>query len=229
MERDFGLAEFARVRGFAYSAPDGSLDRQGRRFWNAGKICCNFGHHDVDDVARLSAIIKDAVVRFRVDERRVFVVGYSNGGFMAHRLACERAEEIRAIVSMAAAGPAADEPCSPANPVAVLEVHGDRDTVVPYPGGHLFSRSELPITPSVEQALKPWATVNQCEGRLRSRHRRDLVTTAPGDETLVFSYDDCAGAPISLWKITGGQHWLGLDVRALDAIWRFLIASTKHD
>jgi poly(3-hydroxybutyrate) depolymerase len=30
--------------------------------------------------------------RFRVDRRRVFATGFSNGGFLAYRLACSRSE-----------------------------------------------------------------------------------------------------------------------------------------
>lgn len=222
IERELGLASFAQRRGFAYAAPDGSMDAQGRRVWNAGRVCCNFSHRDIDDVARLIGIIRDAVSGLSVDARRVFVVGYSNGGFMAHRLACEHASGIRGIVSIAAAGPGSEEHCAPTDPVAILEVHGDRDTVVSYRGGHLFGRAELPSTPSVETSLSPWVRANHCEGTLRFNRRFDLIAALPGEETIAGEFNRCT-VPIRVWKILGGQHWLGLDTRALDFIWQFLL------
>jgi polyhydroxybutyrate depolymerase len=40
-------------------------------------------------VAYLGAVIDDVAAHYTVDPKRFFVIGHSNGGFMAHRLACE--------------------------------------------------------------------------------------------------------------------------------------------
>ena len=69
-------------------APDGNMDREGRRFWNAGGTCCNFDGKAVNDVARLEALIFHWTQRPEIDPARVYIVGFSNGGFMDHRLAC---------------------------------------------------------------------------------------------------------------------------------------------
>jgi poly(3-hydroxybutyrate) depolymerase len=56
-------------------APDGIIDHQGRRFWNAGGACCNFDNRPVDDIARLERLIDQWRERPDVDPARVYVVG----------------------------------------------------------------------------------------------------------------------------------------------------------
>ena len=80
--------------------------------------------------------------RYPVDSRRVFVLGHSNGGYMSHRMACDHADLIAGIVSLAGAAyddpPAGELPlprCRPSEPVAVLEVHGMADGTVRYGSG----------------------------------------------------------------------------------------------
>lgn len=217
------LTQFAAVKRFAFAAPDGTLDSAGRRFWNANAVCCNFGGEKLDDVARLLALV-DHAVRLGADAGRVFVVGYSNGGFMAHRLACEHSARVRAIVSLAATGPGATERCTPTEPVSVLEVHGDRDQIVPFEGGHLFGRDEFPSAPSVLSGFLPWARAASCKGELAAFERLDLTQELPGAETQAYRYASCRESSPLLWKVEGAGHTIPLGVGALQAIWRFLDA-----
>jgi poly(3-hydroxybutyrate) depolymerase len=110
--------------------------------------------------------------------------------------------------------------------VAILEIHGDHDEVVPYAGGHLFGRVDLPISPNVEGALTRWSRVNQCKGELGFRTAIDFISAIKGAETRVATYDRCLGAPIQLWSVAGGRHWLGLDLHSLEVIWSFLSGPT---
>ncbi|RLB45517.1 MAG: hypothetical protein DRI90_28360, partial [Deltaproteobacteria bacterium] len=119
------LAAFADRKQVFIVAPDGTRDSRGRRFWNASGACCDFDRSGVDDVAYLTALIDDVRARQPVDPKRIYVVGYSNGGFMAHRLACELSDRIAGIASFSGAAYDATE-CT-AEPVTVLQVHGDRD------------------------------------------------------------------------------------------------------
>lgn len=219
-----GLTAFANEKRFAFAAPDGTRDRQGRRFWNANEVCCNFGQADVDDEARLIGLIDYAVEVLHTDPKRVFVVGYSNGGFMAHRLACAHAERVRAIVSIAAAGPDAAQRCAPSEAVDVLEIHGEKDSIVPFGGGHLFSRPELPRSPSVPAGLRVWAEKARCSGDLLPLRSFDFIAELPGEDSEVFHFANCRENSPVLWKIKGAQHVIPLGEPALSAIWNFLTA-----
>lgn len=66
--------------------------------------------------------------RFNVDARRVYLVGNSNGAFMAHRYACEHPARIAAIAGLVGAMRTGPSVCSPAAGVSILHIHGDADT-----------------------------------------------------------------------------------------------------
>jgi poly(3-hydroxybutyrate) depolymerase len=53
------------------------------------------------DVDAALAAVRDASARVCVDPRRVWVVGFSVGGMLAHRLACEAPDVVRGVVSVA--------------------------------------------------------------------------------------------------------------------------------
>jgi polyhydroxybutyrate depolymerase len=55
----------------------------------------------VDDVAFLDALLDDLAGAYRVDPRRVFATGMSNGAMMAYRLASELSERIAAVAPVA--------------------------------------------------------------------------------------------------------------------------------
>src|SRR4051794_37148555 len=64
-------------------APEGTVDSTGNQFWNADPACCDFGHTNVDDVAYIGGLIDDVMDAWPVDPKQVYVIGHSNGGYMA--------------------------------------------------------------------------------------------------------------------------------------------------
>jgi polyhydroxybutyrate depolymerase len=198
-------AEQARV---FLVAPDGTMDRQGRRFWNAGRACCNFDARPVDDLARLETLIDHWRQRPDVDPTRVYVVGFSNGGFMAHRLACWMDDRLAAVVSLAGAGRSGEEACAVSTSLAVAEVHGDADPIVRYEGGRVFDSPELDPHPSAPDTIRDWAARLGCAVRTAPRSTKvDLDPRLPGAETTIESRV-CPRGVAELWTVRGGQHRL---------------------
>ncbi len=206
-EAYFGLGPLVGSRRFILATPDGLIDGAAKRFWNATDACCNFYNNPVDDVAYLRAVIADVKGRYNVDADRVYVIGHSNGGFMALRMACELSGEIAAVMSLAGAGFAEATRCSPTQPVHVLQVHGDADAVIRYAGGTALS----PVSggyPGAERTVSDWATRNGC-GMARSSAGADLDldTAVPGIETTREAHTGCrAGGSAELWRIRAGSH-----------------------
>src|SRR5947209_11971209 len=130
----FGFNQLADARGVFVAHPDGTLNSGGSRFWNATDACCDEEHAGVDDVAYLNAVIDDMEFNFNIDKKRVFFVGHSNGAFMSHRMACDSAARVAAIVALAGDVWQDASKCNPSEPVAIAQVHGDADTLVPYDG-----------------------------------------------------------------------------------------------
>jgi poly(3-hydroxybutyrate) depolymerase len=122
--------------------------------WNAG-TCCPFAMFElVDDVAFFDELITSLITQYEIDTTRVWVVGHSNGGMMAYRLACELSTRITAIG--VAAGALAIDSCSPSRPVSALHVHGELDTVVPLTGGNSLGI----VFPSTQLSVETFALAN---------------------------------------------------------------------
>jgi polyhydroxybutyrate depolymerase len=222
----WGLPALAEREGFVLASPDGTLDSRGGRFWNATDACCDFDGVRVDDVAYLGALIDDASRQVSIDARRVYVVGHSNGGFMAHRLACEMSQRVAAVVSLAGAGVLEASRCQPRSPVAIAQVHGTRDTIVRPAGGTVFGQP-LPPYPSVERTTGDWATRLLCAGPpARGVRTLDLDASLPGAETRVDRWSGCR-ASLELWTIEGGAHVPALTPAWGEALWAFLKANPK--
>lgn len=203
----FGLSRELNRLGFLLAYPDGTVDSKQKRFWNATDACCDFDHQNIDDVAYVDAIIDDLSDQYRIDRRRVFVVGHSNGGFMSHRYACERSERISAIVSLAGANYRdAASRCKPKEPVAVLQVHGDMDSSVPYMGGTDPGTGRS--VPSALDTVRFWAGIGGCSLTAdTSAPDVDVDQDVMGKETAVTRFPGCApGGAAELWTIRGGGH-----------------------
>eukprot|EP00854_Cymbomonas_tetramitiformis_P031603 gene31603-39793_t len=126
---------FVDALRFVLILPNGLKDTAGKRYWNATQDCCNFYKADVDDVGYVKGLISEARTAYSIDPNRVYVFGFSNGAFMAHRLACELSHELAGIVSIAGSSvPTVDE-CQPAKPLSILNIHGDQDEIILYAGG----------------------------------------------------------------------------------------------
>jgi polyhydroxybutyrate depolymerase len=218
------LAERGRM---VLVAPDGTFDRAGRRFWNAGRACCNMDEKAVNDVARLEDLISRWLERPEIDPARAYVVGFSNGGFMAHRLACLMDDRLAAVVSISGAGRAPDEACGPVSSIAVLEVHGDADPIVSYQGGRVFNDRSLASHPSAPQTFQDWAERLGCPVSSAPKVATlDLDPRLPGAETRVESYPDCTSGAAELWTVRGGNHQL-MTPALLARVGEFLAAHPK--
>jgi polyhydroxybutyrate depolymerase len=124
----FGLSERILGYNFALITPQGTDDQAGNPFWNATDGCCNFYDSDVDDYGWLTGLV--AEVREIVDVSGVYVVGYSNGGFMSYRLACDGLDGLVAIASLAGSSFGDPERCADAMPISVLQIHGTDDQTI---------------------------------------------------------------------------------------------------
>ncbi len=141
--------------------PNGTGAEQGLpQSWNAG-TCCPFASLNlVDDVAFFEELIASLISQYDIDTDRVWVVGHSNGGMMAYRLACELSSRITAIG--VAAGSMMIDSCSPTRPVAALHVHGDLDTVVPLAGGNSLGI----VFPSTQLSVETFSRANDGDIKL---------------------------------------------------------------
>jgi polyhydroxybutyrate depolymerase len=135
--------------------------------FNVG-ICCT-SSTTVDDVAFAKAIVAQISERGCVDPKRVHSVGYSMGGGMSMKLACEAAD-IFASISYGAFDlmPDEDWACTPSRPIATLAFRSTGDPIVGYNG----ARDTIPPNGNpnlvtfigAENNLQKWGALNGCTG-----------------------------------------------------------------
>lgn len=114
----------SNANNFIVAYPDGLNNS-----WNAGNCCSLIGS---DDVTLISGMIDSIISKYNIDKTRVWALGWSNGGMMAYRVACELSEKVTAIA--VGGGVLAADSCKPAKPVSVFAIHGADDQTLPIEG-----------------------------------------------------------------------------------------------
>lgn len=203
-----GLEAKADEAGFILASPDGT-GRLGRWMltWNAGDCCGYASDHDVDDVAFLERLIDEIVPRYNIDPRRIYVVGLSNGGMMAYRLA-QRLPERFAAVGVVSGSHLGEAPELDV-PVPVIHFHGTEDRLVPFDGGSDRTWHPTHGFRSARETVQAWARANGCP--LEPEHE---VFPDQHDDGTTISVERFGpgrdGAEVVLYVITGGGHtWPG--------------------
>lgn len=155
--------------------------------FNAGSCCGEAATTGVDDVGFARALVQDVSLKMCVDPKRVYATGMSNGGHMAHRLACEAADLFAATASVTGALRLAQ--CTPSRPISMVDYHGTADAIVGY--------AEIP------GMMENWAARNGCSATPE--------TTFDQGDMHCQTWPDCdGGVEVTLCTITGGGHcWPG--------------------
>jgi polyhydroxybutyrate depolymerase len=187
------MNDYADAKGFAVVYPNGTgLLRFTSLHWNA-TTCCGYAQdHRVDDVHFLDSLVTIVSRATNVDSSHVFAAGFSAGGMLALRLACQRAPTFAAVADVAGSMP--DTTCQPANPVSVLFFQGSDDNDLRFDFHDLLRRG-LPFARSLEGAMRFWA-------------RRDRCAEQPTrDSTVAYKLDrvSCPN-PLSVQLYTVARH-----------------------
>ena len=152
------------------------------------------------DVQYISDLIDHLETKFNIDPNRVYVNGISQGGGMTYVIACQLADRVAAVGSVAGAYTYQFAQCKPSRPMPVIAFHGDEDPIVPYLGagstGYYFT-----LLPAPDWAAW-WAEHNRCS---------ETSTVSQASEVDRTDYQDCDdGADVVFYTIFGGGHtWPG--------------------
>ena len=130
------------------------------RTWNAGGFTGKMAEGKADDVGFIGKLLDDLNVAVKVDEKRVYACGMSNGGMMCYGLAAELSDRIAAVAPVA--GTIAIEESKPKRPVPVIHFHGSKDNIVPFEMKKGKSPSFIKLK-GVEDSIQTWVKLNGCD------------------------------------------------------------------
>lgn len=201
METDYMLTSKSNSARFIIVYPEGvrSDGILGIRTWNAGGCCDYAMQHNVDDVKYIKLLIQKLTATYKIDPKKVYATGMSNGAMMCYRLGCELSQQLAAIAPVSGTL-ITTQACMPARPLPILHIHSALDTKVPYRGGYGLANYYFP---PVDSALRVWAGINGCNTA------PETVTDAPLYTQTQFA--GCAhNATIQLYLTKDGGHaWPG--------------------
>ena len=189
-----GYQQKADAEGFIVVWPNGIGNA-----WNVGP-CCTMDRA-VDDVAFARAMIDQITTTACIDPKRIYAVGYSMGGGMSYKLACDAADIIAAVAPAAFQLMEENEwPCQPSRPITVHSFNGTNDFVVPYAGGASTPPNGLNVTNhflGAQGTFTKWAELDGCTG----------MPTVNGECS---TYAQCKdGVEVTLCLKQGGGHDTG--------------------
>ena len=206
--------------------PDGTKNSKGQQFWNATDACCDLENDGVDDSSYLHSLVELVEANYAVDTKSIHFMGHSNGGFMSLRMACDHADKIASVQSLAGAMFFDAENHVPSESVHVLQVHGTKDKSIKYDGGCWESR----CYPSARETVEMWARFNKCNMVPKQKGTIDLVTNVDGEDTTVLCYTNDESNKVSeLWTIHGASHGPRFNHSYSPRIVDWLLAHRKQD
>ncbi len=210
-----GLVPISDRETFILVSPDGTGTPLG---WSAGATPAN----TVDDVLFVNDLLDALERELCIDTARVYATGFSNGAFMASKLACAMPDRIAAI---AVVGGINYGPAGCAGRVPVLAVHGSQDGIVPMGGGTVRAWRY----PGVPAAMDDWSATNGCLAT--------TTNTEIAQGVVLQNYDNCAATTQLIVVDRAGHVWPGSigtsaaepagHVAGSELVWSFL-AAARH-
>lgn len=214
---ELAISDLAKEKGYALAFVTGSQssnDKTAAFGWNSG-----MGDDENNDVEFLREMAKYLQGKYKLDADNTFAVGFSNGGFMVHKLAMEADDTFRAVVSVAGTMSKSVWDNRQKNiSVGVFQVTGEKDDVVPKQsdGSDKYSQA-----PAIEKIMQYWINVNELE---------PINTCTDGKNSILTVY---AGADTDkqVWDlfIPDGRHaWPDKNITGVDInqrIFEFLDAN----
>jgi len=215
-----GFDAAADNAGFIVVTPDGTGEPT---VWNTAK-----SPGAPDDVQFTKDLIASLQSELCVDAARIFTAGYSLGGGMALRVACDLPDTVAAVAAVAALYP------NCVAPVPLIAFHGTADAVVPFEGRDPTATTGA--SPVVRRSVSEWARTLGCDGL--------PLISRPAAEVELSTFQRCpyGTGDALLYTIIGGGHtWPGATfplpenvfgkttaaINATDTIWRFFAAHPR--
>lgn len=242
-----GMNDVAENHNFIVVYPDGIDNEWNAQFDLSARDISLSGRRSTlpqDDVGFLQTLMSDIAIDFNIDRSRLYLGGFSNGGFMTYRMACSAGDTFAAFAAVSGnLYTELGDYCRRSNPTPLLIMHGTADPSVPYEGV-LFRNAEqgadpIRISYGIQDTLTTFARRNGCSltGQTTTYAERG---DSPGTSVVRFVPNTCSsGADLVLYAINGGGHtWPGhprpqqemgdtnMDMDAGDVIWEFFSAHT---
>jgi polyhydroxybutyrate depolymerase len=196
------MSAVADRQGFAVVYPAGIYAAGNlHNAWNPDR------EEGVDDIQLVRDIIEDVAKIVKLDRSRIYATGFSGGGRITSRLACELSDVLAAAAPVAGLQYYAG--CTPVRPIAILTIHGNADRFKHY---ELRDNSPPYWHMGVETAVEKWRAADGC--------RPKPTVSTFNEKVELRAWTGCrGGAEIAFYVVDGGDHvWPDF---SSEVIWAF--------
>jgi polyhydroxybutyrate depolymerase len=189
---------------------------------------------DTDKVFILN-LLDTLQTHYKINASRIYLTGYSEGGFMSYDFACFVTSRFAAIASVSGSLISSHfSACAPSQSIPLMEIHGTNDGTIGYTGTGLTSSTPI------DTMIKYWVGKNHCNCVPDSIvHLPDVVDSATVDKSKAIHYiyqGAKRGDRVELYKVLNGGHQIpsappvptsygngntNEDFTAAKEIWRF--------
>jgi len=169
---------------------------------------------NINDIGFIGALIDSVSARYQIDHTRIYSCGFSMGGFMTERLACEYNGRFAAFASVAGTFGNGLSSCNPDRAIPVAHFHGTADQTVGY---HDNSYGN-----SADSLVRFWVTNNQLDTSPQVETLPDIASD--GYTIDHFTYSSPGKKVVELFRVNNADHvWLTTsnDIDYSTEIWRF--------
>jgi len=211
-----GMNYIADTANFIVLTPEAVPDPNFGTAWNSGASYSGIVlNPNVDDVGFLGALLDSTIANYNVSVNNIFVTGFSMGGFMTNRLACELNQRFKACASVSGTMGASFSG-SPASAIPFCHFHGTADGTVAYVN-NMYGND-------AEELVDYWVGINNCD----TTPIIDSIPDVAADSKTVVHFIYPNGddeTSVEFYKIIGGEHeWLSTptnDISYTIKIWEF--------
>lgn len=201
-----GMNGAAEKYGYAVVYPQGiGWGKMNAACWNSG-----FTSSENDDIGFLVALAEYLQQTYGLSGSETFAAGFSDGAYMAYKLACEAPDTFRAVASVAGSMSAEiweERPASAS--IGVLQINGTKDSAAPIRDS-ASSSGDFGGSPGIKEVIEYWKDANNLD---------ELREVKLSDSAAAYEYS--SGHNDSLvWyiEIQGfGHEWPGKDIAGFSA------------
>ena len=183
-----GWAEMGEKEGIVTVFPNGTPKDESKpesfsrnpQTWNSGaKLSLSSGESsaiakNINDVGFLTELLQRVCRQLKIDPRRIYVAGHSNGAQMAYLFAFRRSSMIAAVGVMAGHSYADEKPLD--SPVSLIQIVGDHDPFTPMAGGKAGVLGRTMTVPPALDSPRLWAQSLGISDKERITRNDDTLT-----------------------------------------------------
>ena len=224
-----GINQIADKEGFLVAYPQGTKDSRDNNFFNVGYEF----HSDskVNDVNFIREIVLNLTKDYKLNSKRVFATGMSNGGDMSYLLACTSSDLFTAVAPVAGVMMKDTlENCNPEKKIPIFEIHGTKDSISKFEGD-MNNKDKWGAYYDLPSTIEFWVNKHALSEKetiqLENKNTEDGTTI-----TFERYWSDESQREVWFYIVNDGNHtWPGMtglfsrtanqDINSAEEIWKF--------